>query len=59
MEKQDKNLNILRKSEICFKMEDWCEIVNLSIFGYRSAKISITLAGMFSEDQKMVVVKDI
>ena len=40
-------------------MEDWCEIVNLSIFGYRSAKIAITLAGMLSEDQKMVVAKDI
>ena len=40
-------------------MGDCGETVSLSIFGYKSAEMAITLAGMHSEDQKMSVAKDI
>ena len=38
-------------------MGDWGEIVSFSIFGYKSAKMAIILAGMLSEDQKMSIAK--
>ena len=39
-------------------MGDWGEIVSFSNSWCKSAKMSITLAGVLSEDPKMNVAKD-
>ena len=40
-------------------MGEWGETVSFFIFGCKSAKMAINLAGMLSEDQKIFVAKDI
>ena len=41
------------KCEIRVKMETWGEIVNFSIFGCKTTKMTINSAGILSEDQKI------
>lgn len=40
-------------------MGDWDENITFSIIGCKSAKMTITLAGMLLEDQKNSVANDI
>ena len=40
-------------------MRDWGEILIVSIFGCKSARMAVPSAGMLSEDQKMGAAKKI